>query len=79
MDYIIKNFWWYTTIKRYKRNRELESFLREFKVIVLNKNIKEKYLSDIKVKYFQISKFDSFNNLINKILRCEKKMCRNQF
>ena len=28
--------------------------------------MKEKYLSDIKVKYFQISKFDSFDNLIIK-------------
>ena len=35
--------------------------------------MKEKYLSDNKVKYFQISKFDSFDNLINKILRCIKK------
>ena len=35
--------------------------------------MKEKYLSDNKVKYFQISKFDFFDNLINKILRCIKK------
>ena len=35
--------------------------------------MKEKYLSDNKVKYFQISKFDSFDNLINKILRWIKK------
>ena len=28
--------------------------------------MKEKYLSDNKVKYFQISKFDSFDNLIIK-------------
>ncbi len=41
--------------RRYKRNGELESFLREFQIIVLNKYIKEKYLSDNKVKYFQIS------------------------
>ena len=76
---IIKNFGDAPTIKRYKRNGELESFLREFQIIVLNKYMKEKYLSDNKVKYFQISKFDSFDNLINKILRCVKKMCRNQF
>ena len=37
--------------------------------------MKEKYLSDNKVKYFQISKFDSFDNLVNKILRCIKKKC----
>ena len=72
---IIKNFGDAPTIKRYKRNDELESFLREFKVIVLNKNIKEKYLSDIKVKYFQISKFDSYEDLLNKIYRCIKKKC----
>ena len=41
--------------------------------------MKEKYLSDNKVKYFQISKFESFDNLINKILRCIKKKTRNQF
>ena len=44
-------------------------------MIVLNKNIKEKYLSDIKVKYFQISKFDSYEDLLNKIYRCIKKKC----
>ena len=48
----------YNNKKRYKRNGELETFLREFQIIVLNKYMKEKYLSDNKVKYFQI------NNLI---------------
>ena len=41
--------------------------------------MKEKYLSDNKVKYFQISKFDSFDNLINKIFKMYKKKSRNQF
>ena len=39
--------------------------------------MKEKYIQDIIVKYIQISKFYTYENFINKIIRCIKKKCPN--
>ena len=76
-DLIIENFGNAPEIIRYKKNGELESFLKLFKIIILSKEMKEKYIQDIIVKYIQISKFYTYENFINKIIRCIKKKCPN--
>ena len=59
-------------IKRFSQNNEIEIHLLKIKILILNKEIKEKSISDIREKYIQLSKYDTFENLKEKIKRCIK-------
>ena len=59
-------------IKRFSFNNEIEINLIKLKILILNKEIKENSISDIREKYIQISKYDTIENFKEKIKRCIK-------